>query len=400
MSPSIELCGHPRYASVEYNRDTKQYYQCVLQCMAMPSHVWKKERSTMQESDFGLQIDPNFSRDDIYWMFRPNHKDAAGKNYVRDSIICTGIMLRITNKHPYDMKVNWWSEKLAYMEHFKLLRERIDPNQSNARNSTWKHATGAMRYQFKLQGHVVDCNFEIATKTTKKFEDVWIAPQPFDRGSMRLAYYMRSAEDTLYVLKPYNDEMRRHIEHGLKITEEQAIRNDVKVLLVAEYFAGLFNGDLADLIKTSGQSANFNHWHVKFVTPFIFVIDGKLYFAEKFVRGGFVKWNNNSGHVVTTKNALANNSARLSKCFSHYTWHKSSKKLIIVDIQGWDVQTGMLFTDPQIHSIAKTSSIVSGVRYSLGDLGKAGMIRFFHTHDCDAGTCNFMNLKCPHWKKN
>lgn len=60
------------------------------------------------------------------------------------------------------------------------------------------------------------------------------------------------------------------------------------------------------------------------------------------------------------------------QAFSHFTFERSSHKLLVVDIQG----VGDLWTDPQMHTS-------DGVGYGDGNLGTRGMALFFHTHACN-----------------
>ncbi len=81
---------------------------------------------------------------------------------------------------------------------------------------------------------------------------------------------------------------------------------------------------------------------------------------------------------------------------------------MIIDIQGWhldrvnpDGTKGQLFlTDPQIHTRSykgKNRHDFMYRRYSLGNLGYAGMFKFFKTHDCtDRNTCICWALGLEH----
>lgn len=91
---------------------------------------------------------------------------------------------------------------------------------------------------------------------------------------------------------------------------------------------------------------------------------------------------------------------RVAATFSHFTYAASKGKLMIVDIQGWDVDGKVIFTDPQIHtrSFKGTSAHRNGDalfrRYSVANFGKSGMCRFLLSHEC-TDTCRNCGLKPP-----
>ena len=91
FSPSIEYSGHPRYACVEYNPETRCWIQIVLQCRVNPRCIWKRGRETLKCADFNLQIDRNHSNDDMEYLFKPNYTDPeTGFKYLKGAVVCTG----------------------------------------------------------------------------------------------------------------------------------------------------------------------------------------------------------------------------------------------------------------------------------------------------------------------
>lgn len=90
------------------------------------------------------------------------------------------------------------------------------------------------------------------------------------------------------------------------------------------------------------------------------------------------------------------------QAFSHYTYEKSGKRLIVVDLQGIlvehkDGRKKYLLTDPAIHQRRRHRPGVVGVtshtRHALGrtDQGNLGIQAFFNTHVC-TDTCRLLNL--------
>ncbi|KAJ1467631.1 kinase-like domain-containing protein, partial [Baffinella frigidus] len=73
----------------------------------------------------------------------------------------------------------------------------------------------------------------------------------------------------------------------------------------------------------------------------------------------------------------------LDVAFSHFTWEFSKTTLLVCDIQG----VGNFFTDPQIHSH-------DGESFSMGNLGQAGLHKFFKSHKCN-NICRLIGLAKP-----
>jgi len=103
--------------------------------------------------------------------------------------------------------------------------------------------------------------------------------------------------------------------------------------------------------------------------------DGILYNSEPYLRGDYLKHNDNSGHVDTAET--------VPQAFSHFTYEASNQTLIVVDIQG----VGDYYTDPQIHSF-------NGEGFGLGNLGGSGIKKFLQTHHCNR-ICRVLGLRDP-----
>eukprot|EP01100_Stratorugosa_tubuloviscum_P010783 TRINITY_DN469_c0_g1_i3.p1 TRINITY_DN469_c0_g1~~TRINITY_DN469_c0_g1_i3.p1 ORF type:complete len:254 (-),score=96.12 TRINITY_DN469_c0_g1_i3:111-872(-) len=94
---------------------------------------------------------------------------------------------------------------------------------------------------------------------------------------------------------------------------------------------------------------------------------------EEFIDGHYEKHNTNWGYVSETDR-------NTPQAFSHFTYFKSNRALLIVDIQG----VADIYTDPLMHYPANEE-------FGRGNLGVAGMQRFVETHRCNA-VCRFMGL--------
>ena len=107
-----------------------------------------------------------------------------------------------------------------------------------------------------------------------------------------------------------------------------------------------------------------------------------FYIMEPFLDEKVVKFNNNSGVV-----AEHIPQSDLMQAFSHYSWVRSEKTLLICDLQGYkeERQNKIILTDPAIHSKRR-----AGV-YGPLDAGFDGVRIFFKTHVCST-ICSQMKL--------
>lgn len=115
VTPSINYACHPRYAEVKLI-DTKhgsrifksgKYIQYVLECRVHPDNIKKIKRETLGAHN--NNIDSNISNDYIEWIIDEQGKSIVDFNDPDSSIVCTGIMMRITDEHPGLLpKSQWW----------------------------------------------------------------------------------------------------------------------------------------------------------------------------------------------------------------------------------------------------------------------------------------------------
>ncbi|CAF3086825.1 unnamed protein product [Rotaria socialis] len=124
-SPSIIYACHPRYAEVkdiepkhqneyfkigkdQYGNDKYgKYVQFVLECRVHPSNIKKIGRETL---GVRTTIDSNVSNEEIEWVIKTNAKKIVDFNDVDAEMICTGIMIRVTEQHPQSLPDSkWWS---------------------------------------------------------------------------------------------------------------------------------------------------------------------------------------------------------------------------------------------------------------------------------------------------
>lgn len=94
------------------------------------------------------------------------------------------------------------------------------------------------------------------------------------------------------------------------------------------------------------------------------------FLLEPFI-DNYQKFNSNSGWCDQSKNFWN----RVMQALSHYSYHISSGQFLLCDLQGGVNHLGVILTDPVIMSHNK--------RFGLTDLGRKGIINFFHSHRCN-----------------
>lgn len=194
------------------------------------------------------------------------------------------------------------------------------------------------------------------------------AQHPFAVGGLRLAYHAYDeTNQSRVVLKVFKSTGERWNcpKRYMEVSETQKIATSYATQYNCEKPHGtpkiyFLNVDVLDFGKKASQ---------------------RWYTMEKYMEGEYEKFNNNTGWVSHYRDPVSDT----VQAFSHYTWVKSGKKLVICDLQGWRTEGGLFLTDPAIHS-------EEYLRYGRTNLGPKGITRFFQTHNCN-DICGMMNLE-------
>ncbi len=209
--------------------------------------------------------------------------------------------------------------------------------------------------ELKLEKPSVDFSFKIA-------------PNPFAQGSECLVYH---ASDLVnfrrIVLKRF-----KHVAREYNTLD--CYMKELEIHTISTIYAREFC--MEKLKPQNTCSIDFTQMDV------IQCAGGVYYMLEPFLSGNIQKFNNNSGVV-----AKSSSYSDLLQAFSHYTWVKSGKTLLICDLQGYreEARDRIVLTDPAIHSNGE------GGKYGAMDCGMKGVRMFFNTHTCSA-ICMQMNL--------
>eukprot|EP00929_Paragymnodinium_shiwhaense_P053161 TRINITY_DN26615_c0_g1_i2.p1 TRINITY_DN26615_c0_g1~~TRINITY_DN26615_c0_g1_i2.p1 ORF type:complete len:388 (+),score=41.38 TRINITY_DN26615_c0_g1_i2:211-1374(+) len=356
---------------------------------------------------FAKTVDPNIPNSEMEWLFRPNFTDpATGLRFLKGGIVCTGIMMRVTDRHPYDLGY-WWTGDPSYAKAWAMSVFKVDPSQPLCQTSSACRLAGWTRKRTVLRTYTKssfnpDGVFAQLVGDTVDLGESWLAPLPFGQGHMRVAWYVLT-ERGILVAKRYNSETMKHITDGLGETEEDAINRDVRTYMQASKLAMSWNVDIVPHLKFQNYESFSERdvqrirelFRIQFVEPFALQLNGTWYFAERLIKGSWVKWNSNTGEKNLSEQATAGNCHEIADAFGHYTYDKTYGQMMVVDLQGCDTPENkcVTYTDPQIHTRSFSASSTSRKTdplyklFSVGNLGCTGMYRFFANHRC-TGPCD------------
>ena len=211
-------------------------------------------------------------------------------------------------------------------------------------------------------GNVNDIPFDFSRSSWPPSGD--IGPARFltyskyvSKGSCRLCYLGKdTVTEQLVVLKRFKEDIK---------DKEKQWRLDIEASKEAQRFAKQFNMEL----KSSKP--------ITFIEPIIYKCPssisapfqaGEEVLVEPYLgKDRYEKFNSNSGWV--------NESCGSSMAaFSHFTYHNSSGKKLVCDLQGIKIGDKYILTDPAICSVHRD--------FGMTDVSEDGIRSFFASHQC------------------
>ena len=188
---------------------------------------------------------------------------------------------------------------------------------------------------------------------------------PFAVGSCRYVYHGYIIDTNTHVV----------LKENMRDTSFKRYLENHHAHLTAMVYANHFNRDKP--VTTVS---------LQFVSPSLFEIKEnskwRVFSVEPFIDGSYEKFNNNAGYVAESSKI-----GDVVQAFCHYTWQKSGKQFIVCDLQGVVTGSGVLLTDPCIHSCSEKL-----LCYGKTNLGPDGINTFFRNHRCNA-VCTEMILQ-------
>ena len=202
------------------------------------------------------------------------------------------------------------------------------------------------------------------------------AKQPFSEGAQHVVYHARENRSGKKLVVKESKYQR-----ALEDRRSQYL-TAVQVYGLANFYAKKFN----DEKPRHTPEIHFNE--VKFCEQ-TKRVNGSIvsicYIYEEFMEGAYLKYNTNGGWV----NPIVSPYSDATQAFSHYTWVKSGKQLIVCDLQGVTKGDKIFLTDPAIHS---NDYMLLQPKRGGNNLGPPGIKKFFESHTCNT-VCKKMRLQ-------
>ena len=240
------------------------------------------------------------------------------------------------------------------------------------------------------------CDSERSLTFIRKNTSVRIAPNPFSKGAVRLAYHGSS----IFRSKGSHEKDALHSEDDVVLKEFIRFPANHK-LDAARYFADLETQTIASKMAIEFSSAVEGMgfpFKLKFLKATIIRMPGdsngaRYMSIEKLYHGGveMVKYTSNHKFVNTTNPADHNWAKKIDflLAFSHFTYEKSRAYLVVTDLQGISgadiAPNEIILTDPAIHC-------AKAPRFGATNLMKTGIDAFISSHVCTP-VCAALGLK-------
>ena len=162
-------------------------------------------------------------------------------------------------------------------------------------------------------------------------------------------------------------------------TPEQHTKKSVQLHYLARNFTDQLHTDLEkeDNLILFGDTLSYN----KVMLGYIRNRD-EYVTIEEFVSGTFDKYISNDG-TICGKNK---NLTEKAECLAHYSYEKSKKEIMVVDIQG----CGVRLFDPEVAS-SQVESDNEGKLFCAGNLSSHAIDKFVELHKCNS-FCQLLDL--------
>lgn len=207
--------------------------------------------------------------------------------------------------------------------------------------------------------------FKLNGGATKRSVSLQLKPKPFDKGTFRLAFYAQEGSKkkvlkSLIISRSFDLDYEEHKEN-------------LRLQIISKYFTDQFNAAKPRSCPVVNYTdvAIYEVMHNGVKTAM---------FSEDLLEGEFIKFNNNADYVFDSTIDLA------PQTFSHFSYQKSAKQVLVCDIQGVRSGSNYLLTDPACHKLG-----TEGVEFGDANHGELGMRNFFKAHKCNR-FCNEMGL--------
>jgi hypothetical protein len=196
---------------------------------------------------------------------------------------------------------------------------------------------------------------------------VSVSNTPFASGGFRNAFEAQaiSGLEGRYVLKWYRPDQVKAIEEMFGSLDVHT-RKSVQMHSLAKYYASIMEKE-SSIHKEFGET-------FKYSKVYLARSQGQLVTLEPYMEGEFIKYINNDGEIVVTGNEVASK----AEAFAHFTYVKSEKALMVLDIQG----TGYSLYDPEVASTKLKDEETESLLFCCGNLSIFAIDLFLSFHKC------------------
>ena len=205
----------------------------------------------------------------------------------------------------------------------------------------------------------------------------FVTKKKFASGTFRNAYEanaLSGIQNGKYVLKKMKENQIHDIEQLFNSVEDHT-RKAVQMNSLARNFAKNL-----ELEKPQEFGDTFSYTKVYFGK-----LDGECVTVENFLDGTtrFSKYVNNTGDIYGDGSEVS----LKAETFVHYTYVKSGKKIMVVDIQG----KGYGLCDPEIASADLRDADDNTILFCSGNLSYSAIEKFNEVHVCNQ-YCTLLKL--------
>ena len=199
-----------------------------------------------------------------------------------------------------------------------------------------------------------------------------VSKKPFASGGFREAYKATSQAKNIsgktWVIKKYLPDAAKTISE-IGETAESHTRKVVQMHHLAANMAAKFSY----AVQTANQQELFGKLF-NYTDIFLGKMNDEFVTVEEFIAGEFVKYINNTGELCTERD---DEFGQKAECLVHFSYVKSQKKLMVLDIQG----SGANLYDPEIASFELQNE--GEVLFCAGNLSKLAIEGFIASHNCN-----------------
>lgn len=224
---------------------------------------------------------------------------------------------------------------------------------------------------------------------------MFIEEEPFSEGGFRTVYKAKAYNGNQeFVIKRFRKETIDQIDRvNTVVLKEESVeslaRKAVQMHKLASNLTELFNRHIENIGKKDefGKSFLYNSIYLGIIKGNEKGKENEVVVVEEFIPGEFTKFINNNGAIVpgTVKDF---DRALKAECLCHYTYIRSEKKLILLDIQG----AGFTLFDPEIATSENAVTEDGELKFCMGNLSKAAVSMFTSVHTCNL-YCEMLGLK-------